>query len=322
MIHGHPLVFRLAACLAPLVGCAVSIAAEAPEVAFKTTDGGVEITVGGKPFALYSFDDSQISRPYFAHVKTPSGIQATRNHPPIEDADPTDHDTYHPGVWLAFGDISGHDYWRLKAKVKHEGFVEPPRGGSGKGSFTVRNDYLSTDGTTVVCTELCRHLIVADSQGVFIIYDSTFSSDSGDFTFGDQEEFGVAIRVNTKISVEHGDGHMTNAEGLRDGDQVWGKQSDWIDYSGVIDGNHVGMVLMPDPSNFRKSWYHARDYGFIAANPFGRAAMEAGDKSAVTVKRGDQFHLGFGVYVYSDPSGKQPDISTPYKKYLQLIAVD
>ncbi|MGI9428004.1 MAG: DUF6807 family protein [Bythopirellula sp.] len=298
------------------------VRAEQPEVAFKSKPGNLEISVGGEPFATYTYESSKITRPFFAHVKTPAGVQATRNHPPVEGEDPMDHGEFHPGVWQAFGDINGHDYWRLKAKVEHEMFVVRPRGGPGKGTFTVRNYYMSTDGKDRVCAELCKFTISASDRGTFIIYDSTFSSDHGDFTFGDQEEFGVAMRVTTPITVEFGQGHMTNAEGLKDGDEVWAKQSDWIDYSGVVDGTYVGIALMPDPSNFRRSWYHARDYGFIAANPFGRKAMQAGEESAVTVKKGDKLHLGCGVYIYSDTSGKQPDMNAAYEEYLELIGAE
>ena len=60
------------------------------------------VTVSGKPVATYIHADKKIKRPYFAHVKTRSGIQVTRNHPPIVGKDRKDHDTMHPGIWMAF----------------------------------------------------------------------------------------------------------------------------------------------------------------------------------------------------------------------------
>ena len=45
----------------------------------------------------------------------PAG-EVTRTHPP-GDGDATDHATMHPGVWLAFGNISGEDFWRNKARI-------------------------------------------------------------------------------------------------------------------------------------------------------------------------------------------------------------
>lgn len=284
-------------------------------VSFRHKPNEVVISIGGKPFASYFYKSDKITRPYFAHVKSPCGIQATRNHPPIQGKDETDHATYHPGLWLAFGDISGNDYWRLRAEVRHEKFLEQPKGGPGKGSFTVLNRYLNADGDKTVCVETCKYTILARPAGYLLIYDSTFSSDTGDFVFGDQEEFGLGVRLNTPISVRYG-GHITNAEGLKDEKGTWGKASDWIDYSGEIGGKRVGMAIMPDPKNFRRSWYHARDYGFVAANPFGREAMKQGPESKVVVKKGEKLHLGYGVLVYSADAGAKVDINAAYKDYL------
>lgn len=80
-------------------------------------------------------------------------------------------------------------------------FVQQPVGGPGKGTFTVRNYYMSTDGKDRVCVELAKYTILVRPSGYLLVWNSTFSSDAHDFTFGDQEEFGLGIRVNTKISV-------------------------------------------------------------------------------------------------------------------------
>jgi hypothetical protein len=287
-------------------------------VAFQQKPGNLFITIEGKPFATYVYEDTTITRPYFTHVKTPCGIQATRNQPPQEE-DPKDHPTFHPGIWLAFGDINGNDYWRLKAKVEHEMFLEQPIGGPGKGTFTVRNYYLNADGKTRVCAEVASYTILTRPAGYLLIWDSSFSSDAEDFTFGDQEEFGLGIRVNTKITVQYGKGHISNADGLKDGKEVWGKASKWVDYSGPADDKYIGMAVMPDPRNFRPSWYHARDYGLVAANPFGRASMKQGEKSAITVKKGENLRLKFGVLVYCSSLAAKPDISAAYQDYLTVL---
>lgn len=294
----------------------------APEIAFKSKPGKVAITIGGEPFAMYSYDDPKVSRPYFAHVKTPSGVQATRTHPPVKGKDRTDHITLHPGVWLAFGDISGNDYWRNKARVKHGEFIQKPKGGPGSGSFVVRNEYLSADGKQTVCVETCRHTILARTEGYFILYDSVFSSDEGDFYFGDQEEMGLGIRVNSLITVKDADGRITNSDGLKNEKKVWGKQADWCDYSGDIGETRIGMTLMPDPRNVRRSWFHARDYGFTAANPFGRNAMTGGKKSKVVVKQGEDFHLRYGLFVYSAPKGEMVDLDAAYQECLSHLKAE
>ena len=41
-------------------------------------------------------------------------------------------------LWLAFGDLSGADFWRNKAQVRPVGFVEEPTSDDQGESFTVR----------------------------------------------------------------------------------------------------------------------------------------------------------------------------------------
>ncbi|CAG4999850.1 hypothetical protein DYBT9275_02325 [Dyadobacter sp. CECT 9275] len=289
-----------------------------PVVAFEQQPGKLTITIGGKHFANYIYEDAVITRPHFSDIMTSCGIQATRNNPP-QEGDPKDHATFHPGIWLSFGDINGYDYWRLKAKVEHEMFVEQPEGGPGKGTFTVRNYYMTTDGKERVLAELVKYTILVRPEGSMLLINSTYSSDQGDFTFGDQEEMGLGVRVNTKLTVQYGKGHITNAEGLKDGKETWGKASAWIDYSGPIGAQYAGVALMPSPANYRPSWYHSRDYGLVAANLFGRDAMKQGAKSAITFKKGETFSLGYGVLIYCTPAKNKTDVAKAYQEYLTII---
>ena len=170
-------------------------------VQLRRGEGKVEITIAARPVATYFYDDKVITRPYFAHVCAPGGTQVSRNHPPIEGQDVMDHPTFHPGIWMAFGDISGSDYWRLKARVRHAEFVEEPRGGAEQGTFAVRNEYLDQmKPRKVVCQEVARFEFRIVPTGYMLLGDSTFSSDN-EFHFGDQEEMGLGVRVATPLRV-------------------------------------------------------------------------------------------------------------------------
>ena len=113
------------------------------------------ITDAGQPVATYVFRDERIPRPYFAHVHAPGGIRVTRNHPPIQGIDETDHDSIHPGIWLAYGDVSGSDFWRNKARMPHVRFSEPPAARDGQVTFTAENRLESADGD-LICTQMSR----------------------------------------------------------------------------------------------------------------------------------------------------------------------
>jgi hypothetical protein len=259
-------------------------------VTFEQGESHLLIKINGSDFARYVWNDPSVKRPYFAHIRSPKGVQVTRNFPPVQGRDATDHATMHPGLWLAFGDVSGTDFWRNKGVVRHAGFVEDPTTDSQGGRFSVKNVY-QTDGKTI-CEEVCRIRLPVTRHGNLIVWESKFSGNAA-FTFGDQEEMGLGIRVATDLSVAKG-GVITSSEGRKNERQVWGRQADWCDYA----GRGTGIMLMPDPKNFRRSWFHARDYGLLVANPFGRQALAKKEPSRIVIKKGETLALRFGVLVH------------------------
>jgi hypothetical protein len=301
----------LAAFLVALSVSSVLAADDSFKVSFHPTDAGFRINIDGQEVAEYVFGDEQIWRPYFKHIRTLGGRQVTRNCPP-QPGDPDDHATMHPGLWLAFGDLSGHDFWRNKARVKHARLLKPPEGGSGQGPFSVRNSYEAHG--QALCTEDCSITFSVQPGGYLIDWTSVVHSADGDFWFGDQEEMGLGIRVATPLAVVKG-GEIQDSQGRKNGKEVWGKQADWCRYGGVIDGRQAGVVLMPDPANFRQSWFHARDYGLLVANPFGRNALTKGDKSRITVAKGADFRLRSGVFVFESPAEAPLKIDAVYRKF-------
>ena len=277
----------------------------------------LRISVRGRPFADYVFRDAKLLRPYFANVHAPGGVQVTRHHPPRKGTDSTDHATMHPGIWLAFGDISGADFWRNKARVEHVKFVEKPTVGKDRLTFVVLNRYRR--GVATICTEVCRHTLLIRPHGYLLTYDSKFRGEKP-FTFGDQEELGLGFRIASKLRVKGGNGRIFNADGKKNEREVRGTNADWCDYGGTIDGKRAGIVLMPHPDNFRKSWYHARNYGFLAANPFGRNALTGGERSKVTVMPGSALRLRFAVFIYAIADRKRLGvnrINAVYRDYLR-----
>ena len=145
-----------------------------------------------------------------------------------------------------------------------------------------------------------------------LLWDSLFSGDR-EFYFGDQEEMGLGIRVCTPVSVQRG-GTILDSEGRQNEKEIWGKTADWCDYSGNVDGQPIGITVMCHPNNFRPCWMHSRDYGFLAANPFGRNAFGKGDKSKVVVEAGETLRLRYGLLLHSSVMDRR-ELSTEYTKF-------
>ncbi len=308
-----------AAALTWTTGIRACQANDSPAFGVAAGPGKVVVTAGGQDVATYVYADRQLPRPYFAHVRAPGNVQVTRNHPPVEGVDRTDHAAYHPGIWMAFGDLDGADFWRNRGRVVHEAFVERQAVRAGRATFTVRNRYERPDGT-VVCRERCRYAFVLRPSGYLLLWDSAFTDDEP-FYFGDQEEMGLGIRVATPMAVESG-GTILDAKGRKNGRAVLGNAADWCDYSGTIGGRRAGLTIFCHPGNFLPGWFHARDYGLLVANPFGRRAFGKGDASKVVVEPGETFRLRYGVLMHAGTEGSQPDLQAAYTDFVELAGAD
>ncbi|HND53846.1 MAG TPA: PmoA family protein, partial [Pirellulaceae bacterium] len=299
---------------------AVPLAAAASSpMSLKVGAKELEIVAGKQVIGRYVLSDEKTKRPYLKDVKTAGGIQVTRNHPPQAAAgDPIDHDALHPGIWLGFGDIAGRDYWRNKAVVRSRGLEGEPFSGPGFLTFAIANSYLG-DGDEELVRETCSISVNEVSGGFLWIIASYFVAQQDGLYFGDQEEMGLGIRVATPIMVKSG-GRLLNSEGRVNEKEVWGRQADWCDYSGRVGESRVGVTVMPDPANFRRSWMHARDYGLLAANPFGQNAFTKDDKSRIPIPRDKPLRLRYGIYVHSSPTaGPEVDFKSTYAQYKQLL---
>lgn len=292
------------------------------DVAFEKQEGSLKISVDGQPFAVYVWNDPTTTRPYFKQVMAAGGeVQITRNHPPSPE-DIQDHATYHPGIWWGFGDVGGNDYWRLKAKIIGGTFDQEPIGGKDSGSFTVRDKMLVNGGDEVFCEQICRYTILRRQAGILMVCESTFRREQGEFWLGDQEEMGLAIRVASPLALVSGSGgRILNSERSTDLKQIRTRQSDWCDYSGPIHGQYGGLMVMNDPKNFRKPWWHAVDTGLLVANPLGESELNGGSKKTqnVLVKAGESFRLRYGVLVHLEPTAEVFDPREAYAGFLNLL---
>ncbi len=269
----------------------------------------------GQALAHYVFKDDKILRPYFAHVRTLDGLPVTRRHPPVAGEDAVDHATMHPGLWLAFGDLAGQDFWRNKATIRHERFSKSPGTKGDATSFATVSSLIASNGTTL--GRLDSHFTLRLlTDGWLLSWTAAITPAVDNFFFGDQEEMGFAVRVATPLAEKNG-GAILTSEGLRGAKASWGQTAAWSDYSGTISNRTVGVTLFTAPENIRPSWFHNRDYGLMVANPFGRKAFTKGESSRVPVAKGQTFTLRSGCFIHSTPTGRSADVATAYQRFIK-----
>ena len=296
---------------APPPGAATPAASSGFELV--ESKGRIGIRRDGRPLAEFVYQDDRILRPHFANLHAFDGTRVTRNQPPVAGQDATDHDTMHPGLWLGFGDISGVDFWRNRGRIEHVRFVESPAVHDGVLGFATESRLLGPDGNALgVMTN--RFRILPGEGSWMLTWEATLLPTGDRLVLGDQEEMGFAARVATPLTEKAG-GRILSSTGRVTAKETWGQSADWCDYARVADGRSTGILLMADPSNFRPSWWHNRDYGVFVANPFGREAMKQGAKSAVGVEPGSPLRLRFGAVLHSGPAETPFDPAAAFLRF-------
>ncbi len=282
-------------------------------------DGKLRVEINGKLFTEYNYQD--VPRPYFYPVYGSDGRLVVRNWP-MKDINPDeakDH-VHHKSLWFTHGSINGQDFWgegNNSGKVVHDKFLKVSSGPD-VGVIQDTNKYVAKSGE-VVCTDTRTHRFYNTPDGKIMDFEVTIHASNGKVTMGDTKEGSMAIRLNPTMRLKGkvGQGHIINSEGVTDGD-TWGKKAKWCDYYGPVDGETVGVAIFDHPDNPRHpTWWHVRDYGLFAANPFGQHDFEkkpagVGD---LVIPAGESVTFKWRFYFHKGDD-KQGKVEEQYNKYV------
>jgi hypothetical protein len=315
--------FVLLGCLSAARSADVSPAAKAkPGVEITRLADRLRVEINGQLFTEYFYKD--VSRPYCYPVIGPGDAAMTRNWP-MKDPPGEEHDhPHHRSLWFAHGAINGHDFWSEQkdfGNTVHEDFLEV-KSGKKEGVIRERNKWVAADGT-VVCTDerTLRFYTPGSANERLMDFDITLKASNGELTFGDTKEGSMAVRLaeTMRLKGKVGKGHIVNSAGVRDG-QTWGKRAEWCDYYGPVEGKTVGIAIFDHPKNPRHpTWWHVRDYGLFAANPFGQHDFEKlPDKAAgnLVVPAGKSVTFRYRLYLH-EGDDQQAKVAERYQQYVK-----
>ena len=245
------------------------------------------------------------SKPIVYPLVGPNGHHLTRDYP-MKPADPhekKDHE-HHRSLWLTHGEVNGVDFWAEGTDcncgtIQHRDGTVSVDPKTDTATIVTQNDWIGPDGKRVL-SDVRRFAFSSDGERRIIDCDFQLMASDGDVHFGDTKEgsFGIRVAGTMKVDAEPG-GTITNADGQTDKD-AWGTESQWVDYSGPVNGDTAGITVHYHPSSFSAPCrWHVRNYGLFAANPFGVHHFVGGQKTpGHTLKSGESLDMSFRVVLH------------------------
>jgi hypothetical protein len=285
----------------------------------------VDMRIAGRPFTTYYFDPS-VAKPYFSPLRSAHGTVVTRGFPMRPDIAGEDHDEPHQrGMYFAHGDINGFDFWGEAAFPKWSDHststfgrtvfrtLDDLQGGADGGRLQATFDLVAPTGT--LAEEIQTYRFGGDEQSRMIDCEFAIHATHGPIVMGDTKEGTFAIRVVKAL--DSPPGHMVNADGARGEKGIWGKRSNWVDYSGHVADEDVGLAIFDHPQNPRApTYWHARAYGLLAANPFGLKQF-TGDRrqdGRYAIPAGGSLLFRYRVFIHhGDPV--QAGVAEAYRQF-------
>jgi len=312
------LIFRKAPPLLVMLAFSTALPALAGEFKITPIEGSARVEYDGTLVTEYR-TDSRV--PYCYPLTSPSGANLARHwpmEPGVKDEE-TDH-PHHRSFWLSHGSVNGHDYWSWTDKEKDDPRIVH------KGFHDVTADGFSVDlawtaaGRTELTETRTYHFEKPSPLTTVIGITSRLTAADGDVTFGDTKEGFCGVRMDRSLRLKGtvAKGHIFDSEGRTD-EAVWGKRGNWAAFSGPDEKGEPAVVAMMDhPANpLHPTWWHARDYGLLAANPFGRHDFE-GSKDAhlgdQLLKKGDTLTFRYAVVLHQG-NPDSADLAALYQKF-------
>jgi len=274
----------------------------------------VEFAVDGSPVTVYHPGDARPNpspaddrpKPYCWPIIGPGGETITRAFPMAQVAGESNDHQHHRGLFFDHGDVNGVDFWtesKETGRIVQRALVILTSGPA-MGHLRTDNDWIAPGGNTV-CEDVRDVRVYRVPTGRLFDFDIAITAAEGQVKFGDTKEGTLGLRLADSITLTRGHGHILNSAGQKDR-ETWGKRADWVDYSGPVQGKIVGVTIFDDPRNLRHpTYWHVRDYGLFAANPFGIHDFEGirdEEPGAYTLAKGQTLTLRYRFYLHDGPA--------------------
>ena len=290
----------------------------------------ITVDINGKPFTALYIAGAETTKPYFHPVRAASGTIVTRRYP-METFEGELHNEKHQrGLWFSHGDVNGVDFWDNEASytTPNRGFIKLDRvigltGGEKTGSIEASFKWVDPKETPLI-EETRKMVFYADPELRIIDFNIVLKAiekvtfnDTKEGTFGMRLAPGLEAPTRNAPPLPKRTGVMVNSNGQEGEANCWGKRANWVDISGDVEGEKLGVAIFDHPSNpGHPTYWHVRSYGLFAANIFGRRAFERDQNvnGARTLAPGEMLTFRYRVIVHPGDSAAAK-IAALYDKY-------
>lgn len=321
----------------------------AADVSIVKSKDAIEFKAGTETVAKYHIAPS-VAKPFLYPILAPGGVPVTRSWPIEKNrAGETNDHPHQKSAWFCHGDVipegielkvraankndEGVDFWSeakdangspkhgIIACTKVDGpFSKKPN----HGFVVTTNEWKTPDGIKILDEERTIHLLDLPTGRLFV-FVITLKATVCPIKFGDTKEGSFGVRVRDEIrmvkakDVLGGDGVLTNDLGKSGEKDIWGYAANWCDYSGKLDGTTAGIAVFSHPDNPPAAW-HARGYGLMAANPFGRSRAgfpaTKDKKDLIRIEKGKELRLVYGIYAHTGDA-KTGKVAEAYEAFVK-----
>jgi hypothetical protein len=291
----------------------------------------IDVVIGGKPFTTYTFDPA-ISKAFLEPLRDAKGTVVTRSLAVGNEIPPGhEHDKgfepHQRGMYFGHGDIDGSSFWVEEAFKKYYSHSAPVKygrmvfrkldamkSGSSSGLIRATFDLIGADNKKIA-EETQEYKFSGDADTRIVDCEFVIKAGNEEVHFGDTKEGTFAVRLNPELDAP--DGKMVNSEGGQGEDQVWGKRANWVNVDGVVDGDQLGVAVFDAPDSYlHPTYWHARGYGLLAANPFGLSFFYNDPKKdgSYTLPAGQSIRFRYRVLIH-EGTYKDAHLADKYAEY-------
>lgn len=307
----------------------------------------VEVLINGELFTAYIYP-VDIAKPVLYPLKSAGGHDLTRGFPlEPRPGERVDH-PHHVGVWFNYGDVNGLDFWNNSDAIpenKKSGYgtiihteILNTQAGPDGAELEVAMDWVAPDGR-ILLKENTTFTFSAEDGNRIIDRVTTLTAHGQEVSFTDNKEGMLGIRVARELEhpsdkpeiftdangiatavptlINEGvTGMYRSSEGI-EGDDVWGTRGKWVNLSGEIKGEKVGIAIIDHPKNpGYPTYWHARGYGLFAANTLGQKAMSLGKEELnFKLTDGESITFRYRIVVHSGKAATDEELNQEFSGF-------